>query len=88
MTNRIQTVPWLSNELGNLVKNRSKARSTMQKHKSSDNIKEFKDLKYLVSTSILKAKKDSWANFCSSIKTGAPRSEALSKIKSSRKKSR
>ena len=81
MNNRKKSVPWWSNELGNLIKKRNKARSTMQKHKSPDNIKKFKDIKYLVSYSILKAKKDSWANFCSSIKIGAPSSKAWSKIK-------
>ena len=81
MNNRKKSVPWWSNELGNLIKKRNKARSTMQKNKSPDNIKKFKDIKYLVSYSILKAKKDSWANFCSSIKIGAPSSKAWSNIK-------
>ena len=53
----------------------------MKNNKSPDNINEFKRLKLLVSNSIMKAKKETWATFCNSISSSTPSSEAWSKIK-------
>ena len=80
-TNHKRAVPWWSMDIGKLIKDRNRARNKMKKNKSTENIKNFKELKFLVSEAILKAKKETWTSFCSSINHKVPSTEVWSKIK-------
>ena len=79
-TNHKRAIPWWSMDISKLIKDRNRARSKMKKDKSTENIKNLKELKCLVSEAILKAKKETWTSFCSSIYHNTPSTEAWSKI--------
>ena len=52
MTNHKRAVPWWSMDISKLIKDRNRARSKMKNNKSTENIKNFKELKCLVSEAI------------------------------------
>ena len=79
-TNHKRAIPWWSMDISKLIKYRNRARSKMKKDKSTENIKNLKELKLLVSEAILKDKKETWTSFCFSINHNTPSTEAWSKI--------
>lgn len=74
-------VPWWNNQCADATKKSKAALNKLKKHNTPENLIEFKKLKAEARRTIKKSKRESWANYVSSLTTSTPYSQVWDKIK-------
>lgn len=77
-----KTVPWWNSECETAIKQSKKALNKLKRHKTPENLTEFKRLRAIARFTVKQSKRTSWASYVSSINPSTPSNEIWRKIRS------